>query len=217
MTIKILFVAGVTLLAWFNVSAAILAVCATLIVALHDKFESLIELSFGPLRAKLERNLSASEKLVEKLRTYAAVQAKAAIAASVHTGRFSSGTDWIFVNAKRVEGGLKELGLSAVEIEDARKELVELTIRDLGSVAIGHGHLPMHLEEQARTEWMELHRSPALSDPEAVSSYLAKWGELSPERARILDDMRWIRENRDIRDSEQYLRAHHPIKWPGQS
>ena len=212
--LKIAFVTIITLLAWFKLQAAILAVCAAIIVALYDKLGSLIELSFGPLRAKLEKNLSDSEKVVEKLRLYAAVQAKDAISASVHTGRFASGTDWIFVNAKRVESGLRELGLGEDEIAESRKELVSLTLRDLGSAAIGQGRLPMHLEEQARIDWHELNRSDALSNPDAIAFYLEKWGELSTARAQLIDDMRWIQEHGDIKDREQYMRAHRAIEWP---
>ena len=212
--VKIGFVAIITVLAWFKPQAAILAICAAILVALYDKLGSLIELSFGPLRAKLEKNLSESERVVEKLRLYAAVQAKAAISASVHTGRFASGTDWIFLNAKRVENGLRELGLEESEIAEARKELVTLTLRDLGSAAIGQGRLPMHLDEQARVEWHELNRSDSLSNPDAIASYLERWSELSPDRAQVIEDMRWIQEHGDIRDREQYMRAHRAIEWP---
>ena len=209
---QFLFVSIVTILAWFNVASSIMFVCAVILIALAGKLESLVEFSFGPLKAKIERNLTQSEELLEKLKAFSAIQARAAIAASVNTGRFASSDDWIFQSVKRVEEGLRSLGIGDSEISEARSEFVSLTIKDTGSAAIGHGHLPMQLPEEARSEWRLVSRS----DPDMIESYLQKWEQLTPERALRIADMRWMIENNDVQDSEQYMRAHTPVKWPGQ-
>ena len=49
---RVAFVVGITALTWFSVPAAIMAVAATILVAVQSRASTLIELSFGPLRAK---------------------------------------------------------------------------------------------------------------------------------------------------------------------
>lgn len=211
--LKIAFVVIVTALAWFNVAAAIIAICATLLAALHDKASSIIELSFGPLKAKLERELSDAEKLVSKLKRLAAIQARQAIAASARTGRFASGNDWIFVATKRTEAALREIGVSEDELKEARSDLVALTLSDLGRMVTGGSHVPTHLSKEAQEELRRLNETKRISEPAEVEAWLRKWDLLVPVRQSLIEDMRWIAEHQDIRDSAQYMRAHTPIDW----
>lgn len=207
------FVASVTTLSWFNLAAAIVAICAVILVALQSKAGSLIEFSFGPLRAKLERELSEAEKLVEKLRAFAAIQAKMVITASSRTGRWADQTDdWQFMNMKRLDAALRDMGVSEAELQDARSELVKMTILDLGNSALGLSKVPTKLGPQAVAEWQAIKRSQLHSSPDEVEAYLRKWDSLSPERQLRIDDMRWIIENRDIRDREQFMRAHDDLE-----
>src|SRR3546814_12663545 len=97
--LSIAFVIAVTALAWFHLPVAVIAMCASILAALYGKASTLVEVSFGPLQAKLERDVSEAEKLVAKLRELAALQAKAAIGAAVRTGRWRSkerrvGKEW---------------------------------------------------------------------------------------------------------------------------
>jgi hypothetical protein len=210
---KAVFVIAVTSLAWFNVAAAIVAICAVLLTVLHGKASSIIELSFGPLKAKIERELSDAEKLVGQLKRVAAIQARQAIAASARTGRFASEDDWIFVATKRTEAALRELGVSEEELQEARSDLVQLTLYDLGSSATGGAYIPSALGSDAVREWREAKRVKAFSDPNAVEAWLSKWGVLNPARQERIADMRWILEHHDIRDADQYMRAHRPVEW----
>jgi len=209
---RLIFIGTVTGLAWFHLAASIMFVCAVVLIAIGGKLESLVEFSFGPLRAKIERNLSQSEELLAGLKNLAAVQARSLNAASVHTGRFASQNDWIFQSVKRNEVALKAIGLGEDELREARSDFVRLTIRDAGLAAIGGGYVPRKLGNEAVSEWQSLSRD-GVADPDQVEAYLRRWNSLTPERQAKIDDMRWMIEHQDVRDAEQYMRAHTEAKW----
>src|SRR3546814_18060514 len=87
--LSIAFVIAVTALAWFHIPVAVIAMCASILAALYGKASTLVEVSFGPLKAKLERDVSEAEKIVAKLRELAALKAKADSGASVRTDRWA--------------------------------------------------------------------------------------------------------------------------------
>ncbi len=210
--VRLLFVGAVTALAWFHLAASIMFVCSVVLIAIGGKLESLVEFSFGPLRAKIERNLSESEKLLDGLKNLASIQARSLNAASVHTGRFGSADDWIFQSVKRNEAGLRAIGLSEDEVREARSDFVRLTVRDAGQAAIGGGYVPQKLGKIAVAEWQELTKD-SVGDPDAVEAFLIKWDALSPERLERIEDMRWMIKHQDVRDSEQYMRANSGVGW----
>ncbi|HEX2811327.1 MAG TPA: hypothetical protein VHO04_01495 [Sphingopyxis sp.] len=202
---KIAFVLAVTSLAWFSIAVAIIAICATVLVAIHDKASSLIEISFGPLRAKLERTVSESEKLISGLRNLAVAQSKAIVSASAHTGRFGTADDWIFSASKDIEAGLRAIGATDDEIMEARSDLVRLTLRDLGAAATNGSTLPTQLGQEATSEWQDFRRTEKLSDPDFIEAWLIKHIAFGADQQKIVEAMRWIRDARDIRDADQYL------------
>ena len=212
--VQLSFIAGCTLLAWFSISAAIIAICATILVVLAGKLESIVELSFGPLRAKLERNLSKSEQLLDNLKRFAAIQGKAAIAANVYNGRFGSDDDRVLQSVRSVEQGLRELGFDENEIAGVRSDFVRLTIRDAAGSALGSPNIPSKETNDTIAEWKSLHHSSD-PDPDVVEEFLCRHGQNEPERLRLIEDMRWMRDHKDVRDTEQYLRARKSIKWSG--
>ena len=55
------FILAVVALSWFRLSASVMAICAVVLVVMAGKLESLVEFSFGPLKAKMERNLFFSK------------------------------------------------------------------------------------------------------------------------------------------------------------
>ena len=199
------FVIGATVLAYFDMPLALFAVSVSILTALYDKADSLIELSFGPLKAKLERNVSESEKMLSGLRSLALAQSKAVVAAASATGRFASDDAWIFHTMKEIETGLKAIGASSEELAEARSKLVKLTLRDLGATATNGSYVPSHLGEEAVEEWHTFRRTEELSDPDFVEKWLAKHNALGVRQREVIAAMRWIRENRDIRDEAQYL------------
>src|SRR3546814_11673630 len=85
--LSIAFVIAVTALAWFHLPVAVIAMCASILAALYGKASTLVEVSFGPLKAKLEREVSEAEKLVAKLRKIASLQAKAARSEARRVGK----------------------------------------------------------------------------------------------------------------------------------
>jgi hypothetical protein len=192
---------------------AIFAVGTIVLAAIYDKASSLVEISFGPLKAKLERNVSDAEHLLEKLKRQAVIQAKLGITAAANTGRFASRTDWIFVETKRIEQSLRDMGASEQELEEARSELVRLTLSDLGHSATGGSTVPHFLAIEGHQEWSLARRERKFADPDYVLSWLTKWDLLTSERQGLINDMRWVIEHRDVKDSAQYMRAHNPIEW----
>lgn len=210
-TLQVGFVIAITTLAWFNLSASIMAVCAVVLAAFYSRLDTLVEFSFGPLKAKIERNLTESEILISRLKKFTAIQARAANSASVHTGRFASEDDWIFQSVKRVEAGLRELEIPEDEISEARSEFVRLTIRDAASAATGGSYVP-GLGGDSEREWRELQDAKVI-DPDAISAFLIRWNQLTPERVQRIEDIRWMMANNDVRDVEQYMRAHTSVPW----
>ena len=199
------FVIATTTLAYFNLPVALFSVGVVVLVALYDKADSLIEISFGPLKAKLERNISESERLLSGLRSLALAQSKAVVAAASFTGRFATDDAWIFHAAKDVENGLKAIGASESELIEARSSLVKLMLRDLGATATNGSCLPSILGEEAINEWQQFRRNGKLSDPDFVEEWLSRHSVLGRDQAEVIEAMRWIRDNQDIRDEAQYM------------
>lgn len=209
-----LFVFIATALAWFNLPVSIVAIVAVALVFLQSKASSLVEFSLGPLKAKLECELSDAEKLVEKLRSMTVLQARAAITSGIRTGRWPGNDDvWQFENSKHLEIALREMGTSEDDLRAVRADLVWFTIFDTGHSATGGVTLPMHLSKDACREWSEARDKQDFIDPDKVASWLQKWGQMTPERQVLVDDMVWMQANQDVKDVEQYLRAKRTIEW----
>lgn len=207
------FVVGVTTLSYFSIPAAIIAICASVLVALHGKASTLVELSFGPLKAKLQRDLSEAEQLVGKLRSLAVLQAKATIAASVRTGRFADSSDWQFTQLGTTEAALRDLGVAEADIIGARAEFLKFVVSDLGRTAMGSDRIPLHLGKDVEADWRAVTSKGLEKTPDDVEAFLRKWGQLTPARVLRIEDMRWIIENSDLRDREQYMRSKQPVAW----
>lgn len=210
---KIGFVVAATTLAWFNIPAAVVAIAASILVALHGKAGALIEISFGPLKAKLEREVTEAERLVSQLREFAALQAKAVIAAGVRAGRFASESDWLYHHVKDMESALRSMGVSEEALKGARKEFVTYTINDAGHMALGHGHIPSKDGKFLDTEWREAMGQFPDRNPDKVEAFLTAHGFMNEARAERLADMRWMAQNGDVRDADQYLRSQQPVPW----
>lgn len=195
------------------VTAAVIFIAAMILVALHDRAATLIEVSFGPLRAKLERDLTEAEMLSAKLRQIASLQVKAVLAAAVRTGRWADGSDWQFQTLRELKNSLRGVGVDDQELQQGRADFIRFTISDLGSSAMGAGRVPMHLGEEAIAEWHQIMAKGHEKAPEEIESYLQKHGELSADRQLRINDMRWLIKHGDIRDRDQYLRAHKPVEW----
>lgn len=211
--LRIAFVALFTAISYFSLPAAIVGIAAAILVALQDKASTLIEVSFGPLKAKLQKDVTEAERLVAELRKLGVIQARSVIQAGVRTGRFSQVSDWLYVMTKQIESALTALGVAKEEISDARTELVRYTVFDAAHAALGRGRVPSSLGQGAIDEWKKLMDKGFDITPDDVEAYLTKWGALSTERSLLVADMRWMIENNDIRDREQYLRAQNSVEW----
>lgn len=212
-TAKIAFIAIATALCYINIAISIVFVTVVILTVIYDRASLVAELSFGPLKAKLEREVSEAETLVAKLRDFSAIQARAAIAASASTGRLASGDDWVFQSAKRLESALLKLGVDDALILEARSDLVRLTLYDMAHAILGGNYVPSHLAAPAREEWVSLRGAKPYPQPAAVRSWLERYGQTNEPRSIRLADMQWIIEHHDVRDSEQYMRAHTPVEW----
>lgn len=211
--LKIGFVIAVTSLAWFNIPAAVVAIAASILVALYGKAGTLIEISFGPLKAKLEREVTEAEQLVSQLREFAALQAKAVMAAGVRAGRFSSESDWLYHHFKEMESALRRMGVSEETLKSTRKEFVIYTINDAGAMALGQGHIPSKDGKMLEAEWREAMGQFPDRNPDKIEAFLTGHGFMNEARAARLADMRWMAENGDVRDADQYLRSQRPVPW----
>lgn len=208
------FVLAVTALSWFSMPAATVAICASVLVALQGKASTLVELSFGPLKAKLQRDVTEAEKLVAKLRSMAIIQAKATNAAIVRTGRFAENSDWRYLQLRTTEAALRALGVEEPLIADARAEFVRFVAFDLGAGAMGGpSRLPLELQQPGLSDWYAVMNKEQSMTPDDVQAFLTKWDKLSPARLERVNDMRWVLDHGDIRDREQYLRSIIALEW----
>jgi hypothetical protein len=203
------YVVTLTALSYFSPTASIMAVCTTILVLLYDKAGSLIELSFGPLKAKLERDVSEADKLVAKLREFAVLQARMLVSASVKTGRWPVTSDWTYVSAKSTEAALKDLGVPAAGAKTILDDLIRYTVFDLSSAILGN-QVPLQLDLEGSATYHALRDRGLDITPSEVEDFLIKWNMMTPACEQRLGDMRWIIEHGDIRDREQFLRSQEP-------
>ena len=112
-----------------------------------------------------------------------------------------------------MEAALRDLGVAESTLVDARAEFIRFTVSDLGNSAIGSPNIPMKLGEDAVREWKEIHGKRLDKSPDEIEEFLRRWGVLTPKRMMRVDDMRWLISHGDIRDREQYLRAHETVEW----
>lgn len=212
-TARVAFVFAITALSWFSLPTAVIAISATILVALQARASTLIEVSFGPLRAKLEREVTEAEKLVEKLREFAGLQAKAVISASTRVGRWGGAGEWAYDSVREMEQALRELGVSEDSLREARRDFVKFVVSDAGFSALGTNEMPRGLAPEGQTEWRAIRDKGLEKSPDEIEAFLRKWRALTPERERLIDDMRWMLEHHDIRDRDQFIRAQTPVEW----
>lgn len=203
---KVAFLIGLTVVAWFSVIAATFAVLGALLIAFVSRADQISEFSFGPLKAKLERTLSESERLVASLRKLAVIQAKLAVATSARTGRWSQNDAWFYHGVRELEGALKEIGASNDELTAVRADFVNFTLIDLGHAVLGGSTAPLFLGQEAVEEWKRLRRQ-SVADPDAIAEWLSQHNLLTDSRVQMLNDMRWIRDNGDVQSEEQFMRC----------
>lgn len=209
------FIVAATALAFFNVPAAIIAICAVVLVVLHPRFDSVIEFSFGPLTAKLERNLKESENLLASLKELAVLQTEMSVAVAARTGRFAQQDDWLFQRVRALESKLKAMGVSEAQLNEVRSDFIRYTLIDLGYRVLGNAQ-PFHFSEALQMEWKALRHGEDLKNPDALENFLKKCNLLDDDRRGLISDMRWIVEHGDVRDVEQHLRAKAEPKPLGQ-
>ncbi|MGB7654940.1 MAG: hypothetical protein WBL74_05620 [Novosphingobium sp.] len=211
--LKVAFVVAASVLAWFSVPVAIVAICAIVLAALSDHTSFLIELSFGPLKAKLERDVTQAEKLLEQLKSFATLQAKASISTSSRTGRWADYEPWNYYLAVEIENSLRSMGVAEDEISDALQDFVSFTIRDFKWAILGGSYGPVDLGPDAMKGYNEGNRTDEFLDPDKLEAWLKEWDQLTPDRIERLADMRWIVSNRKVRDLEQYSRCRKAVPW----
>jgi hypothetical protein len=206
---QVAYIVALTVVSFFSLTAAAIAICASILVVLHDKAGSLIELSFGPLKAKLERNVSEAEKLVMQLREFAVLQARSLVSASVKGGRMGGSAGWAYDSAKSAEAALRDLGVPPDKAKAIQVDLVRYAVLDLGRTILGY-ELPLHLNLEGSTEFHSLQQRGFDTSPNELEAFLNKWNMMTPAREQRLADMRWIIEHDDIRDRDQMLRSQEP-------
>lgn len=211
--VRLAFIFIVTALAWYSASLSIAFVAACILVAIQSKAGALIEISFGPLKAKLERDVSEAEKLVNSLKKLSLVQAKVALTATIRNGRFASHDDWDFRVLREVETSLRETGATDDDLKAAREEFLKFLVIDLVNCATGGSYIPSAHGPEVVAEYQAHNKTGAFRDPEFLAEWLEYRGLLTAERQMIIDDVRWILNHRDVRDREQYMRSKVPIAW----
>lgn len=212
--LKVAFVIGVTVLAWFNVSAAIMAVAASILVVLWDKAKDIVEISFGVLKAKIQRDVSEAEKLVQQLRDFSALQTEAIFSAAVRSGRWAGeGDAWVFHHVKALEASLAGMGVAPETIKAARQELVRFTASDAGAMAMGSGRIPKVDGKYVEKDWREALGKHGDRDPDRIEAFLTGHDLMNEARQERINDMRWMIENGDVRDEAMYLRSQTRVPW----
>lgn len=205
------FVVAAVALAFFSVAAATSFVCATILVVLYPRIETVIEFSFGPLKARLERNLSASEVLLDQLRELSVIQARLGMSTAARSGRFHDPDDWIFQRMKELDAHLGKMGVVPEVRKEIRGDSITSILYDFRNTILGGNFWQFtELGLEAQKEWRELRSSPII-DVAAIERWLVRWEIMTEDRRVRLEDMKWIIEHHDIRDRDQFLRSQHDV------
>ena len=204
--LKIAFVGGVTALAVFSPPAALLAIAAAVLAALHGKADSIVELTLAPLRARLDRAVTESEQLVARLRAMVIVHARIGFISASGAGKGPNSDGWQFDLMRELETSLRNLDIPEADIASARADVVKIALVDLEHAAAGGNHVPLDLPKDAQWVWASARHDGRFQDPDLLEQWLTQWGMLTDDRRKLIEDMRWIKTHGDFRDRDQFLR-----------
>ena len=204
--VGLLFVGIASSLAAFgDVSAAVVFMCAGILAALYPRMGALVEISLGPLTAKLERNVQESERLLGQLRSTAIRQARFSLETAVRTRGSPSRDDFLYNALKETERSLRALPAEKGEIEEATEPAISAILADFAGSITGGDARYVEVPGEARRAREEIWRNrKAGGDPDAIESWVKRWLHFSPKHHQSLEEMRWIRDNRTVRDVEQF-------------
>jgi hypothetical protein len=133
-TVAILGVVAPIAFASFGLSAAaVFAFLGAVLLLVLPKIDTVVEIAFGPLRAKLERKVEETEATLRELRSLALVLADPVMSSAVRLGRWNTALsrEERLRLYERTKAALRRLRASDLEIADASREHHRFVLFDL--------------------------------------------------------------------------------------
>lgn len=153
------------------------------------RFDAIEEITFGPLKAKLQRRIDEAEALLVKIRESAVLAAEANISSLVRMGRWS-GYDVMAVDAIRQKfvDLLGELGVDARKIHEVQNDWLRYNKFDYVMMITGGSTTPRNATPTEAEDWKRLRDIDNLPTPDALRRYLVGHGALTPSLDDLLND-----------------------------
>jgi hypothetical protein len=151
---------------------------ATLVFRLSD----VLELSFGPLRARMRETLQETDEALERVRSLAQLSATGILNAVISTGRFGGGNDtWKVDLRDRIRSELAKLGVSDDEVRKSEALWNDLVAFDFVGIILGGSQAPSKTE--VWPQWKTLRARRPASPPSTLRDFLNEHGWMDEDRA----------------------------------
>lgn len=175
---------------------------SALIVLLATRFDAIEELSFGPLRARLSREVEEATETLKRVRELAHLTAASTLSLVKMSGRMGGYTDAEEDEIKRsMIALLKQLNLTDAEVEEALSRWHQVVEYDYVHFLLGGNIVPDGFTDQERREWSQLRDGGIQNNPspDVVEDYLARTSTLDEERKGLVEDYRHYVTHREHR------------------
>jgi len=210
--VGIAFVVITTVLAWLGGATVVGAMlCAAVLVVLYGRVDDVVEFSLGPLKARLEKNVAESERLLNGLRSMALAQIRRRLdeAASVADRDFYLGNDDLYIIQDQALDDLRNLGIVGNDANNIIRPYVLTIAKQLGNRALGvPSSVTFLLGETAESERQEIMlQNNSNPNPETIHKWLEKYGVCSERVHQLVADMAELIEAGRIQTSDQVRRS----------
>lgn len=178
------------------------------ILMVASRFSDIIELSIGPLKTKLVRQVEEAEQALEAVRALAAKTAETALSLVKMSGRFDGFTaqqeDEIFNSFRSL---MDELGIEEA-IRDEAEAFWHCTVEfDYGHFALGGNTIPEGASPEVSAEWSGLRGGGITQRPEptVIEEFLRRTGYMNETSQEFLEDLKFYIANRQHRRPEIWV------------
>lgn len=180
---------------------------SAIIVMLGTRFDAIEEISLGPLRAKLRKQVEEAEQVITAIRALATQVASTTLSLVKRSGRLG-GYDDEEEEAIRIEVHdlLKQLGVGESEVNDTLNEWHRFTELDYSLFTLGGTQVPKDLPQEHQPRWKEL-RSGGVKKiplPEELKEFFEQAGMLTSEREELIKDYEFYLKNRKHRRPDHW-------------
>lgn len=203
--IVVVFVAPVGLILYGKSEAGWVSLVCGVILLVASRFADIEELSIGPLKTKLVRQIQEAEQALEAVRALTAKTAETSLSLVKMSGRLGGFSD---EQEEEILSSFRQL-MNELGVDDATKDRAEAfwhqTVEyDYGHLALGGNQVPQDADPEESREWKLLRRGgfEERPRPEAIEAFLNRTGYMNETSKEFLEDLNYYIENRQHRRPE---------------